>query len=178
MIRSGTVSLVRCAIVALVVSLLSASACSSVDAADEASCIDSIKDGDEIGVDCGGTCTTLCTGAGCTTNAECASAKCDNGACAARADKPCGVGTKVPLCDNGQPCELDKDCKSLTCSGATCALTADSPPGPADGKKNNGETDTDCGGASAPKCADGKTCLADADFSQSAQPASLRKQSP
>jgi hypothetical protein len=155
--------LVRAGIVALVAGLLSASACSSVDAADEASCTNAIKDGDEIGVDCGGSCTTLCTGAGCATGTECASGKCENGACGAKDGKPCGVGTKVPQCDNGQPCELDKDCKSLTCNGATCALTPDSPPGPADGKKNNGETDVDCGGASAPKCADGKTCAADAD---------------
>jgi hypothetical protein len=151
------------AFVALVAGLLFASACSSSDAAPDASCTNAIKDGDEIGVDCGGSCTTLCTGAGCTTDDQCASAKCTNGACAAKAGKPCGVGTKVPLCDNGQPCELDKDCKSLTCNGAVCALTPESPPGPADGKKNNGETDVDCGGANAPKCVDGKACLADAD---------------
>ena len=152
---------------ALLVGVLSASACSSSDAASEASCTNAIKDGDELGVDCGGSCAALCTGAGCTTNEECASGKCESGACAAKAGKPCGVGTTVAQCDNGQPCELDKDCKSLTCSGATCALTADSPPGPADGKKNNGETDVDCGGANAPKCVDGKACDADADCATS-----------
>ena len=32
-----------------------------------------------------------------------------------------------------------------------------------DGKKNSPETDVDCGGGSCPQCADGKTCLTDAD---------------
>src|SRR5262245_61756678 len=31
------------------------------------------------------------------------------------------------------------------------------------GTKNNGETDVDCGGPTAPKCADGKACGADTD---------------
>ena len=163
MSRPRDLTPVRAGLVALLFGLATASACSSADSAAEASCTNAIKDGDEIGVDCGGSCTTLCTGAGCTANEECASVKCENGACAAKVGKPCGVGTMIALCDNGQPCELDKDCKSLTCNGNTCALTPDSPPGPADGKKNNGETDVDCGGASAPKCADGKTCVADAD---------------
>jgi hypothetical protein len=151
------------AAVVLLAALVAAPGCSSVNAADGASCTNALKDGDEIGVDCGGSCTTLCTGAGCTGNEECASAKCESGACAAKDGKPCGVGTPIAQCDNGQPCELDKDCKSLTCDGATCALTPDSPPGPADGKKNNGETDIDCGGPNAPKCADGKGCDGDGD---------------
>lgn len=59
------------------------------------------------------------------------------------------MGTPVSQCEKGQPCELDKDCTSLTCSGAVCAVTPERPPGPADpadGEKNNGETDVDCGG--------------------------------
>jgi hypothetical protein len=161
----------------LLTSIVSFSACSSVagEGAGEPSCTNAIKDGDEIGVDCGGTCTTLCTGAGCTKADECASGKCENSACGAKDGKPCGVGTTTPLCENGQPCELDKDCKSLTCVGATCALTPDSPPGPADGKKNNGETDIDCGGANAPKCADGKTCEADGDCTAGYCPADTKK---
>ena len=148
----------------LLTALVSFSACSSVEGdSPGADCGNAVKDGDEIGVDCGGSCATLCTGAGCQTGDQCASGKCENGACGAKAGKPCGVGTAVAICENGQPCELDKDCKSLTCVGATCALTADSPPGPADGKKNNDETDVDCGGAAAPKCADGKVCGADID---------------
>ena len=163
--------------VALLTGALLFSACSAVDigAGGEASCTNAIKDGDEQGVDCGGSCTTQCTGAGCTTNDQCASAKCENGVCGAKAGKPCGVGTPVAQCDNGQPCELDKDCKSLTCAGATCLVTPDSPPGPADGKKNNDETDVDCGGAAAPKCDDGKTCAADGDCATGYCPADSKK---
>jgi hypothetical protein len=145
----------------LFLSVVSVPACSS--SATDASCTDGLKNGDEVGVDCGGSCTTLCTGDRCTADDQCASAKCTNGTCAARPGKPCGLGTPVATCDNGQPCELDKDCKSLTCDGNVCALTADSPPGPADGKKNNGETDVDCGGPNAPACANGKTCAVDTD---------------
>ena len=148
----------------LLAGVLSFSACSTAsDDAAKGDCGNALKDGDEVGVDCGGSCAKLCTGAGCTVGDECASNKCETGACGAKAGKPCGVGTAVPICDNGQPCELDKDCKSLTCVGATCGVTADSPPGPADGKKNLDETDVDCGGAGAPKCADGKACAADTD---------------
>lgn len=159
--------------VALLTALVAFAGCSSVGA-DGASCTNALKDGDEIGVDCGGSCATLCTGAGCTANEECASAKCESGACAAKDGKPCGVGTPVAQCDNGQPCELDQDCKSLTCDGATCALTPDSPPGPADLKKNNGETDVDCGGPNAPKCADGKTCDGDGDCENGYCPADTK----
>jgi hypothetical protein len=37
------------------------------------------------------------------------------------------------------------------------------PPRPDDGVQNGTETDVDCGGPSAPKCGDGKRCVADAD---------------
>jgi len=149
---------------ALLVGLTNASGCTSSNGAGEASCTNGVRDGDEVGVDCDGACATKCTGDVCAGDAECASAKCDpSKTCAAPAGKPCGVSTAIPTCDNGMPCELDKDCKSLTCDRGTCAVTAESPPGPADGKKNNGETDVDCGGPSAPKCDDGKACGTDTD---------------
>lgn len=156
------------ALVGSLVALLSfaamAPACSSTSKA-EASCTNGTRDGDEIGVDCGGTCTTKCTGAGCVDNAECGSGKCENGTCAAPAGKPCGVGTPTPACNDGEPCELSDDCKSGSCEGAKCVPTkpGDTPPGPTDGKQNNGETDVDCGGPSAPKCPDDKKCAGDTD---------------
>ncbi|MBS2015621.1 MAG: hypothetical protein JST00_22225 [Deltaproteobacteria bacterium] len=156
------------ALVGSVFALLSfaaiAPACSTTDGA-EVSCSNGTRDGDEIGVDCGGSCGTKCTGAGCVDGAECASGKCESGACAAPAGKPCGVGTTTPSCADGQPCELNDDCKSGSCDAAKCVPTkpGDTPPGPNDGKQNNGESDVDCGGASAPKCADGKKCTGDDD---------------
>jgi hypothetical protein len=104
-------------------------ACSTTNDA-EASCTNGTRDGDEVGVDCGGTCATKCTGAGCTDGAECGSGKCENGVCAAPAGKPCGVGTGTPSCNDGQPCELNDDCKSGSCDAAKCVPTkpGDTPP--------------------------------------------------
>ncbi len=139
----------------------------STDAGAGPDCTNGTRDGDEIGVDCGGSCGTGCTGATCTTDAECASAKCNAGSCAAKAGKPCGVGVGGQ-CADGQSCELDADCTSGLCQDAKCSVPKSPdgtpiPPGPNDGKKNNGETDVDCGGANAPQCDDGKACDADTD---------------
>lgn len=155
---AGALALLAAAIVAV-------PACSSTEAEAGPSCTNAVRDGDEIGIDCGGTCTTKCTGAGCTEGTECGSGKCENGKCSAPAGKPCGVGTAVETCDNGQPCELDKDCKSLSCNAAVCGEPPPGarPPGPTDGLLNNGETDVDCGGVNAPKCIDGKKCLGNDD---------------
>ncbi|MBX3187214.1 MAG: hypothetical protein KF819_09370 [Labilithrix sp.] len=149
----------------LFVGCLFGPACSTTSGADGPSCTNGTRDGDEVGVDCGGSCATKCTGEGCTTDGECGSGKCTNGACAAPVGKPCGVGTSVTTCNDGEPCELSDDCKSGSCEGAQCVPTkpGDTPPGPTDGKKNNGETDVDCGGPNAPKCDDGKTCAGDTD---------------
>jgi hypothetical protein len=124
---AGHFSVVWPGVVALVLGLVSVSACSSTDAAAEPSCTNGVQDGDEVGVDCEGSCATKCAGAPCVADDECASAKCENTKCT------------VPV---GQ--------------------TPDSPLA-TDGKKDNGETDVDCGGANAPKCADGKACGADGD---------------
>lgn len=73
-----------------------------------------------------------------------------------------GVCAKCP----GEPCVDGADCGSGTCENDVCQEPPDAgsgPPGPTDGKKNNGETDVDCGGPNAPACADGKACEADDD---------------
>lgn len=53
--------------------------------------------------------------------------------------------------------------KDGACAGSACA-----PPAPDDGKKNGDETDADCGGAKAPKCAVGKGCKTNADCASDA----------
>jgi hypothetical protein len=68
-------------------------------------------------------------------------------------------------------CSSDAASDAACAEGAECAGTAPPgstngvtpPPGPTDGTKNNTETDVDCGGATAPPCADGKACAADTD---------------
>jgi hypothetical protein len=60
-------------------------------------------------------------------------------------------------CTSGSKCRSDDDCEG-TCVAGACAVPSDT-----DGKKDNGETDTDCGGPSAKKCGIGKVCTADPD---------------
>lgn len=85
----------------------------------------------------------------------------------------------LPACNsNGS----NADCEGAECTGTSGDPTqpnggggggdggGDSPRGdgtapgkPDDGIKNGGETDVDCGGAAAPKCAEGKACVVDSD---------------
>jgi hypothetical protein len=75
------------------------------------------------------------------------------------------------------PC-VDKSCTGGDCdAGGTCdggggsstgqvfdgGGDPDASPGGIDGVKDGTETDIDCGGPDAPKCAEGKSCLVDAD---------------
>jgi len=147
----------------LLAGVLLVPACSSASSDTPApGCASGAKDEGEEGIDCGGTCPTKCTGSGCTTGAECASGTCESGTCGAPDGKPCGVGVATQ-CNEGDACELDKDCKTGLCAGGTCAVSPDDPPGPTDGKKNGDETDVDCGGPTAPVCANGKACVIDGD---------------
>jgi hypothetical protein len=142
----------------------------SGDAAD--ACLNGAKDEGEVGADCGGTCATKCTGDACDVNEVCSSARCEGGVCAPKAGKPCGVGVGT-TCADGQSCELDKDCNSGFCEPSLkCGVRpGELPPSATDGKKNNDETDVDCGGTGAPPCANGKGCASDADCADKYCPA-------
>lgn len=83
-----------------------------------ASCTNGTKDGDEVGVDCGGSCPQRCDGDPCATDGECKSRVCA-GVCLAPGPKGCGVGAAA-LCASGAVCERDEDCLSLQCSGSIC----------------------------------------------------------
>jgi hypothetical protein len=71
----------------------------------------------------------------------------------------CGGSAKATqlFCADGQGCVDSLDCVG-TCNEGVCG-----PIGPKDGKKNQGETDVDCGGPNAPKCVVGKACGSGAD---------------
>jgi hypothetical protein len=125
-------------------------------------CANGVKDGDEVGVDCGGACQK-CAGDGCIVDGDCKSGKCEAGKCAAPAGKPCGVGVASGPCNENQPCETNDDCKTKKCEGAKCVVGA---PGPTNGVKDNGETDVDCGGPNAPACPAGKACLTNDDCAE------------
>ena len=64
----------------------------------------------------------------------------------------------------GADCKVGFDCRSGLCKAGRCAPTAASlNSSPTDGMKNGDETDVDCGGSRAPKCADGKSCVVAGD---------------
>ena len=129
---------------------------------------DGIKDGDESDVDCGGKAAPPCeVGKGCVAPADCAEKVCDANVCLAatptdgvkngsETDVDCGGGGPAPACPDTKKCSVGtRDCTSKICTASACVA-----PSPTDGVKNGNETDIDCGGgAPAPLCANGKTCV-------------------
>ena len=99
-----------------------------------ASCTDNVKNGDETGIDCGGSCPAKCAdGQACTLASDCASGVSTSGVCQAAS---CTDNVK-----NGG--ETGIDCGGLSCPACpTCS----------DGIKNGGETGVDCGGPCSAPC--------------------------
>jgi hypothetical protein len=130
------------------------------------SCTDLRKNQDETDVDCGGTCPGCGTDKVCVVAGDCKDRICAAGRCAApkcsdltkngnEGDVDCG-GSCLKKCANEAFCNLGLDCESGVCSDTspqTCL-----PPTCSDNTKNGDETDVDCGGKCATKCADGKIC--------------------
>jgi len=94
------------------------------------SCNDGVKNGDETGVDCGGSCPR-CLGALCTANTQCASGFCVDGVCCSTAcDTPCqacNIANKLGTCFNlpkGTPDPGICDAAGEACTGSgSCAPT-------------------------------------------------------
>ncbi len=78
-------------------------------------------------------------------------------------DVDCG-GISRKLCEDGKKCLTRNDCKSIVCkdTGDGQGLRCQPPTG-TDLTRNGDETDIDCGGANAPKCATGLKCGAKLD---------------
>lgn len=140
------------------------------------SCTDGIKNGSETDIDCGGNdCTGCADGKACKGYADCATGTCSGGICVAvcttcgtadlgigsdLAAKPADLAGRdlVSPADMVKPADL--------ASRPDLVPSPDLIPSPAsctDGVKNGTETDIDCGGTCATKCAEGKVCKADAD---------------
>jgi hypothetical protein len=129
-------------------------------------CTDTMKDGNETDIDCGGgTCTPCGNGKACQRASDCQSNTCTGLTCAAppaqcansmkdanESDVDCGG--VCPACINGRSCVQSTDCQSGSCNAGTCGPP---PAGCNDGQKNGTETDVDCGG-SCPRCVNGKMC--------------------
>jgi hypothetical protein len=136
-------------------------------------CADGQRDGDETGVDCGGTCPTKCgTGKGCLVGADCMSGFCNtstrlcvDSSCGdgvldgTETDVDCG-GSCASKCKASQACKVDADCVDNTCDQKTskCVSTQCQ-----DDVQDGKETDIDCGGPSCVGCALTKKCLVDGD---------------
>ena len=133
----------------------------------EQHCDDGMKNQDETGVDCGGSCPG-CFGDDCSAPEQCITNDCRQGKCS---EPSCTDGTKngretgsdcggsCPGCPTGAGCLVPTDCQSGRCEGGQCALP---PPSCTDGQKSGDETDIDCGGP-CPPCALTKTCRGDPD---------------
>ncbi|MEM4242838.1 MAG: hypothetical protein QXM31_02965, partial [Candidatus Woesearchaeota archaeon] len=103
------------------------------------SCSDSVKNGKESDIDCGGgVCLGCANGKACVNNSDCASGSCNFGTCGepdpcsdgiltgTETDVDCG-GSCAKKCGTGQNCQSTNDCDSgLICIEGTCQITRDS----------------------------------------------------
>ncbi|MFI5398812.1 MAG: hypothetical protein ACHQ9S_25060, partial [Candidatus Binatia bacterium] len=134
-----------------------------------AHCFNGVKDGDETGVDCGGSCSGCDVGNSCKTSSDCSANNCVDGIC-------CGPSCyqtcrSCALATTGQPdgtCVQVEAGKQTTngcnaagqaCSGAACV-----PAHCFNGVKDGDETGVDCGG-SCSGCDVGNSCKTSSDCS-------------
>ena len=126
-------------------------------------CSDGVKNGNELGVDCGNVAASACggcaDGALCLLNSDCTSQRCNGTTCSAptcsdgvknglEGGTDCGSaagGSGCGLCSDAAACSASADCASGVCAAAaggggstTCAA-----PTCSDGVKNGGEADVD-----------------------------------
>lgn len=138
----------------------------------EETCVDGIKNGDEEGVDCGGSCPLPCDtcsngrldedeeGVDCGGVCPTACPSCDDGLKnGTEAAVDCG-GACPNRCADREPCREDLDCASLHCD-VVCQ-----PPSCNDKILNGNESSTDCGG-DCEKCDNGKSCRKSSDCKSS-----------
>lgn len=131
-------------------------------------CEDGQQNGDEIDLDCGGSCGATCAvGDDCSGGADCASGvcnvltsvcgadSCDNGIDdPGETDVDCG-GSCGAQCGVGAKCLANSDCQSSSCNQETLTCDADQC---SNGERDGDETDVDCGGSCADQCATGEVC--------------------
>jgi len=143
-----------------------------------ATCSDGIENGDETGLDCGGSCSSCDENSSCTGDIDCSSslfcrpadlvctiATCSDGIQnevngSEETDIDCG-GDSCPPCGtindnttNSSSCSEDSDCQSGHCIFGTC----DVPNSCSNGFLSGLETDVDCGGSCPQRCLVGKSC--------------------
>jgi hypothetical protein len=104
-----------------------------------------------------GSCLECLHSADCSGGASCAvaSGRCVDAPCT---DVDCG-GVCAP-CEVGKLCQVDTDCASQACDAVTLECVAD---GCADHRRDDQETDVDCGGSRCAGCVSGDKCWIDRD---------------
>ncbi|WP_146655065.1 hypothetical protein [Labilithrix luteola] len=152
--------------------------CGADGLCDAATSSDTVQNGDESDVDCGGSTTNAprCeVDMKCKRASDCASLVCGaDGLCDAplgtdsvkngdESDVDCGgTTTGAPRCGTDKTCNSEADCANKICTAGKCAA-----PLYTDTVQNGDETDVDCGGDGtvAHACATGKTCKVHSDCS-------------
>ncbi len=147
----------------------------TADACAAPTCTDTVKNGAESDLDCGGaTCGATCTaGKVCGGNTDCAANRCDGGTCrtctdgvktGSESDIDCGgvcVSGTAGKCDLGKMCTVNGDCGSGNCSAGVCAAPVYDC---FNGVKDGNETGVDCGGSDCVnRCALDNLCLVGSD---------------
>ena len=131
-----------------------------------ATCFDSVRNGNETDVDCGGSCAKCGDGLTCGGASDCQSGVCSAQKCLPatctdsvkngnESDTDCG-GT-CPHCGAGKMCAQGSDCGSMVCASDQC-----NDPSCTDGVRNGTETDVDCGGV-CPHCGNAHQCAGNLD---------------
>lgn len=130
-------------------------------------CTNTLKDGDETGVDCGGSCGNTCEeGDSCQSDFDCLGEYCVEGRCIPakcddqrtngdETDLDCG-GLSCTRCDLDKACEHSNDCISGFCDVKTTKMCKI--PSCTDGSANGNESDVDCGTSCPNKCLPGRAC--------------------
>jgi hypothetical protein len=136
-------------------------------------CDDDAQNGDETGVDCGGSCTSGCAvGATCQEDDDC-----DEGLSCLPETSICALpscgdgqlngdelaedcGGTCSGCPDGSPCNVGTDCESRVCDAddGTCSA-----PSCDDDQQNGDETGVDCGGTCPQNCPNGAGCEGEED---------------
>ena len=142
------------------------------------SCTDTVKNGLESDLDCGGSfCGATCTaGKTCAANSDCAANRCESSACrtctdgvktGTESDIDCGgscVSGNAGKCGLGKICNANSDCGSSTCQAGLCVRPPFDCFDGIKGSNDVNETDVDCGGSDCTnRCIIGKACLVGSD---------------
>ena len=140
------------------------------------SCNNTVADGDESDVDCGGSICAPCgDNATCADPSSCGSGMCTNGRCTSyyndvqdgvETDVDCG-GPAPSKCPIGSSCSENSDCETQLCDATVKVCREETREEIcSDGGRGAAESDIDCGGLCTSiglKCGDGRECTTDND---------------